>query len=142
MTPPPIRHRRGSYAVEFVLLMPLWLGFLFASLDLAWLGLEYARLSAALDEACGEAATLMPGDATVQSTVASGVDEALARFGTTACTGCTITGAQQGAAPARFVACNASKDVPPLAPWTFPTVTIDVARVAPLAFQTPYTAAP
>lgn len=137
-----MRTRRAAYALEFALLLPVWVTALLGMFDLSWLAVRSATLAHAMSDACAEGARLDPGvgDANLtamESAVESAFDTRLSAFGQGSCAACTVTAVISGTAPQRHLVCTVVAPTEALIGTFVTAPTLTRVRVAPLAWSWP-----
>jgi len=106
------RSRRGANAIEFALLMPVFVGVVLGILDYAWLQFQLQGVATAVHSGCRSAATIDPGlnERDIGLVLARARTKMLAAYqqsgGT--CAGCVATASAIGALPNRSVECTMS----------------------------------
>jgi Flp pilus assembly protein TadG len=113
--------RRGANAVEFALLLPVFISFLCGIIDMGWMAFERSAMISATTFGCREGALIDPGqdDADVQDVIDTAEAAILSSFETTGatCTGsttCEPTAVTFGTAPNRALECSFTRSFVPL----------------------------
>lgn len=139
---PPPRARSGSYVVEFVVLLPIWLLLVLTMIDLLWLGSQITRQQAAVGSACQQTARIDPGFqdqqvADLTDAFPDRLDASLLRYGLGTCAGCSFTTQLVGAPPTRRLRCEVVRPAPPLSGYLFPTLDLTARREVVLTWHPP-----
>ncbi len=132
-------NRRGAYAIEFTLILPVWLALVFGAFDMCWFLYRASALSAAAVLGCEAGALLDPGDAdehivTVEAAVTARVTSELVILGLDG-TGVVVDAATSGSAPDRRLLCVVDQSVPSLSGYVLGTRTIQRGASARLQWQ-------
>ena len=103
--------RRGANAVEFALLLPVFLVLVGGSMELSWLIYQQGAARTAVSRGCRAAAMVDPGPAesTVSEVLAAVQTEVIDDYrdgGGGSCPDCTVTAALVGAVPNRSLQCT------------------------------------
>lgn len=110
---------RGGAAIEFALLLPVFLLLVFAILEYGWLMLSQASLGAAARDGCRQGAVVAPwvgpgSDGSIDEAHAV-IDARLDQLGLS-CTAapCEIAVAVEGERPDQVLTCDVTRSYPPL----------------------------
>lgn len=138
----PIRRtsRRGSYAVEFALIFPVWFAIVAAMMDISWLLFQRVSLDTATTRGCRAASLVDPGldeahFVDVETRALETMAETLSDLGIDDCSTCAVEVTVLGDAPERSLVCRASRTVRPLTPLIFPAITQKATQVARMEWQ-------
>ncbi len=133
--------RRGASAVEFALILPVFVALIAAVMDLAWLAFQRSALSSSAALGCRVGALYDPGlgDADwdgLEAAADAGIREALAATGA-ACESetCTIEVRSFGEAPGRSLGCTVRRDVSPLTSLVLGPMEIEATIVVRMEWQ-------
>lgn len=136
----PPRPRRGAYALEFALLLPIWVMIVIAIVDFGWLFTHIAVLASASDQGCRSGALVDPGDqdakiADVEWAATQRMQAAIAQIGLGPCVDCDVQAYTVGAPPARMLVCECTRTVSPIIGLFFGTQELESRQVARLEWQ-------
>lgn len=113
--------RRGANALEFALLLPVFVLFLGGSIQYSWLVVQRGNVRSAVAEGCRFGSMQDPGfNSTRQSDVVQAtVDAMLAAYEADAgeCSTCLPTAQLLGAPPTRSIRCRFTAPFQGLVPW-------------------------
>ena len=135
------RTRRGAYAIEFALTLPIWFAVTMAIADFSWVAYQRAILASAGEQACRAAARLDPAndDSNLGAldTVADAVlADALSAAGDPVCAGCGVTVTVEGGPPERRLRCVATRTQVPFTDLFLAETASTSTHVVFLAWQT------
>lgn len=136
----PRRSRRdGNSAVEFALLLPIYLAALAATMDFGWLVYKQTSLDAAADVGCRAASLIDIGPEgedihLVYETMKDRTERVISRLGES-CVDCTYNAELVGAYPNEMLVCTVSKPFRPALGWTVGARTMNSAHVAHMEYQ-------
>lgn len=136
-----MRHntRRGAFAIEFSLTLPVWLALVFGTFDVSWLMYRVSAVSAGAAAGCRAGALIDPGAADVnlsaiEAAVLAAATDELAVLGVSA-TGLVADATIEGAAPDRRLVCTVSQPIPSLTAYVLPSVGVARVRTSQLQWQ-------
>lgn len=114
------RRRRGNYALEFALCLPIWFTIISATMDYGWLIMNQTILDSAANRGCRAGSIIDPGNQDqyirdVTNRAEAVMESFIEQTGIARCDDCEVLTATQGAPPSRRLVCNAT--------WTTTSVT-------------------
>ncbi len=138
-----MRARRGGYAIEFALTLPLWFAVVVAAIEYGWWLRHQSAVDLAATEGCRVGVLLDPGEsgqyeAALKARVDTTSREALSRvLGGTACEagGCKTVQRFSGTAPQRMLTCEVDLRVDPLLGVVMAPAWISAERIGRLEWQ-------
>lgn len=138
--PLPRRHRRGANAIEFALILPVYLALMSGIFDYGWMFYYKSAMDSAVAYGCRQGSVVDPGTAEVNmpvvlSTARDGMVDGVALFGATCDTTCTPTANAYGTNPARGVKCTLTREWNPLFGFWTHGVTLSSTSVMRLEWQ-------
>lgn len=134
-----MRSHRGNAAVEFAMLLPVYLGALAATMEFGWLVYQQTSLDAAADVGCraGSLVDVGPDNEHIDQVyvqVKDRTEAVIRRLGQT-CTTCEYSHEIAGAFPNQMLVCNVYKPFDPILGWTVKARTMNSAHVAHMEYQ-------
>ncbi|MFH1465317.1 MAG: TadE family protein [Pseudomonadota bacterium] len=139
--PPSLRRRGGGNAIEFALLLPLWVLIIAATMDFGWIFYHQAVLDAAANMGCRSGSLLDPGDLDeslemVEEATTARMTAVLTSFGGFEDPDDFILSVSTtGVPPSRSLLCEVSTEVEPLTGLVTTTRTLRANQVARLEWQ-------
>lgn len=136
------RGRRGSNAVEFALILPVYMMVAFGIVDIGWMMYHVSALHAAAHKGCREASLIDPGRNESQASALVSharirMEEQFNQFGP-GCPeedGCFTAASLTGEHPSRSIACEIRAAVRPLAGLNVETFNLGASAVIRLEYQ-------
>lgn len=134
------RTRRGAEALEFALVLPVWVLLVLGSADFGWLYFHRTALDSAANTGCRAGALLDPGEDEVNiSANYARVEEralaALEGMGAPCAGECSVAVAAFGAAPGRSLRCELDRDFRPLIGFVVDDLRMQAVQVARMEVQ-------
>lgn len=136
------RDRRGASALEFALLLPVFVVLLTATIDLGWLFYQRSAIASAAALGCRAGALVDPGVDDVwwedlEAAVQTRVEETFAATGAPCdLTGDCVTAVEAfGEDPGRSIGCSVSRGYTPLVGMVIPSMTLSYRMVVRLEWQ-------
>jgi hypothetical protein len=140
--PPSLRRARrlGASALEFALILPVFVLLVSAVMDLAWLAFQRSALSSSAALGCRVGALLDPGedDALWDELEEGARDGILAALASTAAPcneDCTVTVTAFGTDPGRSLGCTVVREFRPLTPLIMSSFPIESTIVVRMEWQ-------
>lgn len=133
--------RRGGNAVEFALLMPVFLVLVFGTVDYGWVMYHLAALHSAAHHGCRRATLIDPGpgETNLQSVVDTAELAMLERFEDDGpgCPsgGCSTEVQVTGAVPERSIVCRLALPIEPIVGYVSVPVSLQATAVMRLEYQ-------
>jgi hypothetical protein len=139
-TLPIPRPRRGAYAVEFALCLPVWVVVMAASMDFGWLFYHQAILDAAVNAGCRQGSLVDPGqnDENIEYVEERTITRMLAvlhSFGFRDATSYTLDAFTTGEMPRRTLVCDVTLETAPLMGMFMDRYTLSSTQIARLEWQ-------
>lgn len=134
------RPRRGGHAVEFAMIMPIWVMLVSGIMDLGWFFFNVALLDAASDVGCRAGSLYDPGigDARIGAVKAKAIarmSNVVAGFGVGNCDSCRLEVYTRGRPPNRVLICELSRDIVPFTGMFYQARRIESKQIARLEWQ-------
>lgn len=133
--------RRGATALEFALILPVFVALLAGIMDVSWFAFQRSALASSVAIGCRTGAIFDPGfgDAewdTLELRVDTAIREALAATAA-ACESdtCTIEVSSFGVDPGRSLSCSVRRDVTPLTSLLFDPLSIESTIIVRMEWQ-------
>lgn len=105
-----MHRRRGANAVEFALLLPVFVVLLGGAMELSWLFYQQGAIRTSVTKACRAAAMQDPGwrESSIDSVTAGAKSDMLDRYSEAVggCSGCVSWATTVGAVPTRSLQCH------------------------------------
>jgi Flp pilus assembly protein TadG len=103
--------RRGANAIEFAMLMPLYVAFMLGIIDYSWMTYQTSSVTASTQEGCRSASMMDPGVGEAQMSVVRAAANARMKAkvlekGLPCATGCTQVTSAVGVYPNRSLRCD------------------------------------
>jgi Flp pilus assembly protein TadG len=135
-----MRARRGIHAVEFALLMPVFLMLIIGCTEYSWLSYRHSALTSAADVGCRTGSLIDPGvgEADIDDVYTAAADAMITWYDQTGpgCNNaCTTTVTAVGSKPARSIRCTISIDYTPLTGLVPTPDAVDATAVVRLEYQ-------
>lgn len=116
---PHARGRRGAYAIEYALLLPVYVAMVLGCIDGAWVMWQRITMEAAVEDGCRSGSLRDPGVnfvawSTVQSTASAAVVTRLESFGVP-CRDCVVTVGRETVNGQVVLECSIERTIQPLA---------------------------
>lgn len=132
--------RRGSNAIEFALLAPLYTAFMMGIIDYSWMVYQTSSVTAATQTACRSASMLDPGQnetqiAAVYTAANTRMKSNLIANGLPCASGCTQVTAAVGTYPNRAIRCDLRMPFQTLTGFSPAPTTVHSRAVVRLEYQ-------
>lgn len=136
---PRSRCRRGASAVEFALLMPVFVGIVFGLVEYSWLTFRTQEVAAAVQNGCRSSATIDPGlnerDMDLVLSAARSRMVTAYQHGGGTCADCVAAAVAVGTLPNRAVQCSLSVPFDALTGFLPTPARVRVGAVSRLEYQ-------
>lgn len=139
--PQPGHPRRGAEAVEFALVMPVFVTILIGMIEMSWLFYTRASLDSSTSVGCRAGALVDPGIreanlSEVQDAANSALITAMSELGLRECdTRCSSEVALRGSTPSRTLVCSVTYDFQPLIGLVLPQTDLVANQVVRMEWQ-------
>lgn len=135
-----ISRRRGGYAIEFALSLPVFLSLWMGIIEYCWLSYQLASVNEAVAMGCRTASLIDPGEdeldsSAVINTATMAIGKAYATNGPGCGTGCTITASLVNSRPQRSVQCSMNAPYPSLTGFVPAPSTLTTKAIVRLEYQ-------
>ena len=113
--------RRGANAVEFALLLPVFVAVLGGSMEMGWLMFQHGAVRTAVTQGCRAAAMLDPGidEGDLGGVISAAETHILTRYAANggACDACSASASAMGTVPMRSLQCSLNAPYTSLTTW-------------------------
>lgn len=134
------RWRRGANAIEFAIILPIWVMITLGIIEFSWMYYQQSALNASAALGCRAGSLVDPGDddqyiSAVETKAEEVLLASLIDSGGGLCDTCLVDAYTVGTAPGRSLVCEVSREVDPILGFLASRTTLDTTQVSRLEWQ-------